>query len=166
MENASKALIIAGSIIVSLVIVSLGILIYRKTQTATDVSGVIQSQVEGYNEQYENLFGTYVGAANVKALLQKIKTNNTLYGSTSGSDASSMKIWVIFLAENFEGRDTTNGNDTMTPIINKIKQSKHYSVNVNNESTSDNEDQGDGKGYHRNGYIKTIVIDYAKNKNS
>ena len=164
MENASKALIIAGSIIVSLVIVSLGILIYRKTQTATDVSGVIQSQVEGYNEQYENLFGTYVGAANVKALLQKIKTNNTLY-SSSGSDASSMKIWVIFLAENFEGRDTTNGNGTMTPIINKIKQSKHYSVNVNNESTSDNEDQGDGKGYHRNGYIKTIVIDYA-NSNS
>ena len=166
MENASKALIIAGSIIVSLVIVSLGIVIYRKVQSSTDVSGVNQAQVEGHNEEYENYFGTYKSAADVKALLQRIKTNNTLYGSTQGADTGSLKIWVSAPFCNDSAAKTANGSDKMTAIINSVKQSKHYSINVPNEETSDSEDSADGKGYHRNGYLKTIVINVANGSSS
>ena len=166
MENASKALIIAGSIIVSLVIVSLGIVIYRKVQSSTDVSGVNQAQVEGHNEEYENFFGTYKSAADVKALLQRVKTNNTLYGSTKGADTGSLKIWVSAPFCNDSDAKSTNGSDKMTAIINSVKQSKHYAINVPNEDTSDDEEKADGKGYHRNGYLKTIIITEAKASNS
>ena len=159
MENASKALIIAGSIIVSLVIVSLGIVIYRKVQSSTDVSGVNIAQVEGHNEEYENYFGTYKSAADVKALLQRVKTNNTLWSSTNGNDSSTLKIWVIYNGE--------AATDKMTGIINKISQSKHYAVNVYNEETSDDEENNtDNAGYHKNGYIRTITISLASGNKS
>jgi hypothetical protein len=57
MENASKALIIAGSIIISLVIVSLGILVYRRVSGTVTNANLDQQQIEAHNSDYEAYFG-------------------------------------------------------------------------------------------------------------
>ena len=164
MENASKALIIAGSIIISLVIVSLGIMIYKKVQGATDVSDVTKAQVEAHNSEYEAYFGDYVSAANTKALLQKIKTNNTLFRSENGTAGETMPV---FVKPDYTGGTGNATMDNISTIIGQIRSSRHYKISVPNEATTDveasvtNAGSLDEPSYHANGYIKIIRIEDA-----
>ena len=58
MENASKALIIAGAILLAILIIGLGMLIYSRSSGALDTSTIDQQKVQAYNSPYEQYFGT------------------------------------------------------------------------------------------------------------
>ena len=54
MENASKALIIAGAILISILIVGLGVIIYNNVaDIAGDTSGINQQAVSSHNSPIE-----------------------------------------------------------------------------------------------------------------
>ena len=166
MENASKALIIAGSIIISLVIVSLGILVYRRVSGTVTNANLDQQQIEAHNSDYEAYFGDYVSAANTKSLLAKIKTNNTLFVANSESTDEMVPVYVNFVPKGTGTTATITG--TMTTVTKEIKSSKHYKIEVNDENISKETPKikndgtldvpGDTNGYYQNGYIKTIKI--------
>ena len=76
MENASKALIIAGSILVSIVIITLGVMIVSNvTDTINNNSNLSAQEIASYNSQYEGYIGQRTGTQ-VKALLNQIKAHN------------------------------------------------------------------------------------------
>ena len=182
MENASKALIIAGSIIISLVIVSLGILVYRRVSGTVTNANLDQQQIEAHNSEYEAYFGDYVSAANTKALLAKIKTNNTQYVANANSTDELVPIFIIFHAKD-SSKVKGISQDTVTKeigkVISNIQSSKHYKIYVSGEGISADAGtvtngtltaptnnvaysataESTTAGYYQNGYIRLITIE-------
>lgn len=86
MENASKALLIAGAILIAILLIGIGMLIFGNiggfTDQATQQTDAMQ--IDMFNRQFEQYAGKNVSGSNVKALLRNINTNNT----TNKDDAS------------------------------------------------------------------------------
>ena len=76
MENASKALIIAGAILLAILIVGLGVYIYRQAAGVIDTGTMDQLVVSQFNAQFEPYLGNNVSGSNVKQLIKIIKASN------------------------------------------------------------------------------------------
>lgn len=76
MENASKALIIAGAILLAILIIGIGMVVYTRaasTLTGTDMS---EHQIAAYNSDFEAYEGGNVSGSDVRALVNKIVAHN------------------------------------------------------------------------------------------
>ena len=82
MENASKALIIAGAILLAILIIGLGIFIYRQAANTASDTGMDQLAIQQFNGQFENYIKDNVSGATVKSLIQLVKTNNAVEDSS------------------------------------------------------------------------------------
>ena len=76
MENASKALIIAGAILLAILIIGLGVYIYRQAAGVIDTGIMDQLVVSQFNAQFEPYLGNNVSGSNVKQLIKIIKASN------------------------------------------------------------------------------------------
>lgn len=76
MENASKALIIAGAILLSILIIGLGMMIFNQAKDAMDGAGLSEQQIKTYNADWENYVGERITGANVRTLIGNIKSHN------------------------------------------------------------------------------------------
>ena len=77
MENASKALIIAGAILISIVIITLGVMIVNNvTGLISSSSDMTQQEIQTFNAKFQSYEGPKVTGANVKALINAINSNN------------------------------------------------------------------------------------------
>ena len=88
MENASKALIIAGAILLTILIISLGIMIYNQASGVVNNNAMTEVEVTSFNQKFEQYLGENVRGANVNSLLNAIKTNNM------STDDASKKISI------------------------------------------------------------------------
>ena len=79
MENASKALIIAGAILLAILIISLGIMIYQQAAGVVNSNAMSGVEIQQFNSQFTQYEGTNVRGAQVNALLQLIQQNNVQY---------------------------------------------------------------------------------------
>lgn len=81
MENASKALIIAGSILLSILIIAFGMYIFSSSSSVTDDSTLSGMEVSTFNGKFERYKGqqngTNVGAL-VDALISNARTNDSV----------------------------------------------------------------------------------------
>ncbi len=75
MENASKALIIAGAILLAILIISLGIMIYNQAQQATQGGGMDQAELSAFNTKFLKYEGTKKGTI-VKSMVQDVLAVN------------------------------------------------------------------------------------------
>ena len=75
MENASKALIIAGAILLAILIIGLGIFIYRQAANTVSDTGMDQLSIQQFNGQFENYLDKQLTSTSAKALIDTIKTN-------------------------------------------------------------------------------------------
>lgn len=103
MENATKALLIAGAVLIVILLIGVGMLIFnsstRPVQTA--VTGMEAHEKEIFNAQFENYAGTQTGT-NVKQLLSKVISSNAVYdndvsvtnGTTAKADAAKLRTYV------------------------------------------------------------------------
>ena len=128
MENASKALIIAGAILVSILLIGLGVGLISalngplNSGTAT----MNESTVQMYNSKIEKYIGTQNGA-NVRSLLSTIQTMNT-------NNTNQISV--------FNGTATTA--TALATFINSINTTKNYKVEI--------------KAYATTGYISQVKI--------
>lgn len=76
MENASKALIIAGSILLALLIIGLGMVIYNNVVPLITNTGLDQQEIAAKNATYENYIGDRIKGSRVKLLCDAVKNNN------------------------------------------------------------------------------------------
>ena len=78
MENASKALIIAGAILLSILIIALGMRIYNSANSATGSSDLSAEEINAHNQTFKAYAGRQKGQQ-VQSLLTKIQSNNRNY---------------------------------------------------------------------------------------
>ena len=98
MENASKALIIAGAILLAILLITLGIYIFQQAQSTVNNSGMSQAEIQSFNSQFTKYEGKIKGSA-VKSLIQEVNVNNsqdesnehqiTIKGKTTGTGANA-----------------------------------------------------------------------------
>lgn len=77
MENATKALLIAASVLIAITLIALGISLLGSSQGVVEETGSV-SEATGisiFNSQYANYEGQRMGSE-VKSLLQKVRANN------------------------------------------------------------------------------------------
>ena len=78
MENASKALIMAGAVLISIIIISLGIVVFRKIAAPVQrESSLTEQQVSAFNSRILPYIGDSVSGSQVNALMQIVRTINT-----------------------------------------------------------------------------------------
>ena len=75
MENASKALIIAGAILLSILIIGLGMYIYQQANSATQGTNLDPQKANAYNADFLQYEGTRSGT-DAKALVSEITNHN------------------------------------------------------------------------------------------
>ena len=74
MENASKALIIAGAILLAILIIGLGVFIYRQAAGVIDTGAMDQLAVNQFNAQFEPYLNNIVSSGDFEG-----QNNATLY---------------------------------------------------------------------------------------
>lgn len=82
MENASKALIIAGAILLSILLISLGIMIYNQASSQVNNSGMSDAELSTFNQKWTKYEGSQKGTM-VRSLVQEVIANNN--GDTTGN---------------------------------------------------------------------------------
>jgi len=75
MENASKALIIAGAILLAILLISLGIMIFNQAQDVVNGSGMSQAELQAFNSKFTKYEGDRRGSV-VRSLLQEAIASN------------------------------------------------------------------------------------------
>ncbi len=129
MENASKALIIAGAILLSILLISLGIMIFTQAQDVVTGSGMTEAQVSSFNQKFLKYEGTKKGTL-VKSLIQDVMATNANEAENDG-----IKVLV-------------NGTEPKT--TENIKNNNSYDITMN---YAEKDEAGTSKGR-----IKSITI--------
>ena len=133
MENASKALIIAGAILLSILIISLGIMIFNQAQDAMGEGGISDAEITAFNNKFLKYEGKKQGST-VKNLIQEVNVNNSQDGANG---------------INIEGLP----NDAATSIGDNLN--RYATKNIINTETYTITVTTDGK----QGRVKTIKIE-------
>lgn len=122
MENASKALIIAGAILLSILLISLGIMIFNQAQDTLQNSGMSQAEVNAFNNQFLKYEGTKKGSM-VKSLIQEVNTNN------AQDESGEHQIEIVSGTAGIIPKSSTNANENKY-LTSKIVSTKTYKVEI------------------------------------
>ena len=76
MENASKALIIAGAILLSIILITLGIVVVRNVMPTINSANTNQQEVEAFNSKFETYVGNNKTATDVRSLYSAVISSN------------------------------------------------------------------------------------------
>ncbi len=135
MENASKALIIAGAILISIVIISLGVMIVGNVMDTINGANVSEQERDAYNQPFLAYEGTKSGTQ-VRALCNRVLSHNQGY-----PDDYSRHITIVYADSGTPTLPTTVASaavtdSTITSIKNKIKTGNTYTVSISYDSNS------------------------------
>ena len=94
MENASKALIIAGAILISILLISVGILVMNSTGNMQDqVSSSADSMaIETFNSQFLSYETDTNSAAQIRTLISKVNASNASNDATTTADEKYVEV--------------------------------------------------------------------------
>ena len=122
MENASKALIIAGAILLAILLITLGIYIFQQSQSTVNNSGMSQAEVQSFNSQFIKYEGDSVKGSAVKSLIQEVNANN------AQDEANDHKINVTGGGVTSAASGSAVGHNQY--LTNGIKNTKTYKVKI------------------------------------
>ena len=76
MENASKALIIAGAILLSILIISLGIMVYNNAKNTVGSASLDKQEIQTFNSYFEKYVGDNKTASEVRTMISEVIASN------------------------------------------------------------------------------------------
>ena len=91
MENASKALIIAGAILLAILLISLGIFIFSQAQDTVTNSGMSQAETSAFNTKFTKYEGVRKGSV-VRSMIQEVIASNADDNNISANRLVSIKL--------------------------------------------------------------------------
>ncbi len=130
MENASKALIIAGAVLIAILVISLGVLIFKNfSSTAKQAANMDEQEVEEFNADILPYVGTTVSGSQVNALIQLVYSID----SSSISEGDAKNVTLIY--DNGTTRQTlvtVNGERVDRAETRRVEtgSSKYYTVTI------------------------------------
>ena len=133
MENASKALIIAGSILIALVVISLGIVVFNNFKDGAQKNADLTAQEIGdFNSQFTRYSSESIAGSQVNDLIQKvIAVNLASYNEGRADGDRYVKIQFPSVSG---GTETINGSSSglseNTSKLNKVASNKMYKVEL------------------------------------
>lgn len=140
MENASKALIIAGAILLSILIIAIGMYVYSSAQSTINSSLTQMSSSEkgAFNSTFTGYQGNQTGSQ-VKALIGDLLTNASTYAEEQAKIVNFDVIdWVSSKNQSpasakqpEKENDTPAYCDSLNAIRNGIENKHTYFVEVN-----------------------------------
>ena len=94
MENATKALLIAGSVLIAILLIALGLRIFNSTTDTTKNSQAAMdtTSIMTFNGQFTGFLGKEISAAQASTLAQKIIASNAVNKNHSVKYAGSNSI--------------------------------------------------------------------------
>lgn len=95
MENASKALIIAGAVLLAIMIIALGVTIFNRARNSADTTALDSTEITMFNQKFERYADTQKGS-NVKSLISYAISN----ASTNKDDGIKLPTIGIYASEN------------------------------------------------------------------
>ena len=94
MENASKALIMAGAILIAMLVISLGIMIFNNLSNSVKTDSSLQQQdISSFNSKLTPYLGNNVSGSQVKALIQLVRSINQ---NSITTDDNERRVTVTF----------------------------------------------------------------------
>ncbi|MBR3882319.1 MAG: hypothetical protein IKJ36_03520 [Clostridia bacterium] len=157
MENASKALLIAGAILISILIIAIGMFIYNSAQSTINNSmqSMSTQEVQAFNNEFMSFEGKQSGS-NIKAMIGTLIANANTY-----RDEPS-KIPVLYFDQVDVGSSLNNVKAVVTKaaepgdyikqlnlIRNKVEPKHQYWVSISNQD---------------NGLIDALIVTYEADK--
>lgn len=140
MENASKALIIAGAILLAILIIGLGMLVFTQAQGVIGRVNLDKDIVEATNSRFQANIGDNKRGTDVKALCGDIRNNNL---TADGEDSFEISL-------TYGGQTVTDATE-IDKIKSKIGNGKYYNVTCTYDKK-------------KSGLIDTITIEDANSK--
>ena len=132
MENASKALIIAGSVLIAILVISLGLLIFKSTSGTTDQTQELGKtlEVQQFNSQFLKYCGTSVKGSQVRTLCEVIISHNA--NSSTKVGINSEENTTATAISQYRNGISTNKSYKVDPTIDeKTGLIKYISVSEN-----------------------------------
>ena len=142
MENASKALIIAGAILLAIAIIGVGMHVFGNARDAVSDTGLTDQQADSYNQKFTNYAGTQRGS-NVKTMCNTIANHNRtasddsevvaiVYDSTATGEKDATEVAAAASSESY-AKDTA---DITSVRDDDIQSGASYTITFNYDSTS------------------------------
>ena len=132
MENASKALIIAGSVLIAILIISLGLFIFKSTEGTTDQTKKLGEtlEVQQFNSQFLKYCGDSVKGSQVRTLCEVIIAHNA--NSSTKVGINSEENTTATVISQYRNGISTNKSYKVDPTIDeKTGLIKYISVSEN-----------------------------------
>lgn len=133
MENASKALIIAGAILLSILIIGLGMYIYQMASGAMDNINIDSNKIQAYNAPFLAYEGTNVSGTQARALCDVVRNHNNAHLTDP-----TQQIQVF--EKQGEATKTTKAPEenvdvsTITAVKSNLRAGKTYTVDFGYDS--------------------------------
>ena len=139
MENASKALLIAGAILLAILIIAIGLFIYNSAQSTVNdsMTTMTTQEIEAFNNQFNSYAQTQTGS-NVKALLGRLIANANTYTEEPGKVPDVVVYGGINAAEYAKGNTINMNNagennvqtyvDGLSSLQNKVENKHKYTI--------------------------------------
>lgn len=124
MENASKALLIAGAILIVILLIAVGMMVYRGAQGSINkaIGQMSSTEKDIHNSQFEPYIGSNKSGSEVRTLYSKVISNN------SNSDNIQVKITKV-TASGMEATTTDNESELSSSMsLINTGASKKYNI--------------------------------------
>ena len=146
MENASKALIIAASVIVAIILVAMGTNILYKSWDLADTTVLDSTEITMFNQKFERYVSENLSGSNVKSLCSSAISN----ASTNKDEPSKLPAFE-FDGNVIKGGNEATGDTNVGKYINNI--SNTIRSNIISTATYNVKTE-----YATNGLISKITI--------
>lgn len=124
MENASKALIIAGAILISIVLVSVGVIVVNSLNPDSAVEEMTKQEVQTFNSKFDSSIGDNKLGSVARSLISTVMTNNT-------NTDDSNKVSVIL-----DNETEAVEQQALSLLRNKVNTSARYNITVTGTTSS------------------------------
>ena len=125
MENASKALIMAGAVLIAILLISLAVYMFNQAKDdVVEMSNLDEQEMEAFNKKITPYLGQGIQGSQVNDLIQKVISINTK--AISEGD-TARRISITFPTKKIED-DGNTYNVTMNIIEVDGKETINYNV--------------------------------------
>ena len=150
MENASKALIIAGAILLAILIITLGIFIFQQASEVTRDSSISDVEIIQFNEKFTSHAGDNVRGSEVNSLISTIIQNNV---ANQDDTSKQVKLTVTgTTSDSWSGTAPSDAVVVQSSQAGRALSGRTYKVEYSTDS--------------KTGYVNLITITYSNSGSS
>lgn len=118
MENATKALLIGASILIAILLISVGMRVFNSGANASKSTGKVMeaTEITTFNSQFSVYDGKEVSASKANDIIQKINASNAVNSKTVGTNLSTATA-----GKTYEVEVTTSDSGTNKGYVSYVK---------------------------------------------